>query len=68
GAGLLVALQLKLEFVDQIKEAQTRDLLLLQMLGRIRLVNGKRVCVPDIDGLREEILREALNAPYAMHP
>ncbi|KAL0431633.1 UNVERIFIED_CONTAM: hypothetical protein Sradi_0789300 [Sesamum radiatum] len=32
------------------------------------IVNGERVCVPDIDGLREEILQEAHNAPYAMHP
>ncbi|KAL0440435.1 UNVERIFIED_CONTAM: Transposon Ty3-G Gag-Pol polyprotein [Sesamum latifolium] len=32
------------------------------------IVNGERVCVPDVDGLREEILREAHNAPYAMHP
>ncbi|KAL0409540.1 UNVERIFIED_CONTAM: Transposon Ty3-G Gag-Pol polyprotein [Sesamum radiatum] len=32
------------------------------------IVNGERVCVPDIDGLRDEILQEAHNAPYAMHP
>ncbi|KAL0394765.1 UNVERIFIED_CONTAM: Transposon Tf2-11 polyprotein [Sesamum latifolium] len=32
------------------------------------IVNGERVCVPNIDGLREEILREAHNAPYVMHP
>ncbi|KAL0427580.1 UNVERIFIED_CONTAM: Transposon Ty3-I Gag-Pol polyprotein [Sesamum latifolium] len=32
------------------------------------IVNGERVFVPDINGLREEILREAHNAPYAMHP
>ncbi|KAL2224635.1 UNVERIFIED_CONTAM: Transposon Ty3-G Gag-Pol polyprotein [Sesamum indicum] len=81
-AGLLVALQLKPDFVDQIKEAQTRDPFLLRMLERIRLgkkiklsirvdgviENGGRVCVPDTDGLREAILREAYNAPYAMHP
>ncbi|KAL2248184.1 UNVERIFIED_CONTAM: Transposon Tf2-12 polyprotein [Sesamum indicum] len=80
-AGLLAALQLKLDFVDQIKEAQTRDPFLLQMLERIKqgrkinfsiridgvVVNGGRVCVPDTDGLREAILREAHNAPYAMH-
>ncbi|KAL0319704.1 UNVERIFIED_CONTAM: Transposon Tf2-11 polyprotein [Sesamum radiatum] len=32
------------------------------------IVNGERVCVSDVDGLREEILREAHNAAYAMHP
>ncbi|KAL0313394.1 UNVERIFIED_CONTAM: Retrovirus-related Pol polyprotein from transposon.6 [Sesamum radiatum] len=81
-AGLLAALQLKPDFVNQIKEAQTRDPFLLWMLERMKqgkkpnfsiradgvIVNGERVCVPDVDGLREEILREAHNAPYAMHP
>ncbi|KAL2250302.1 UNVERIFIED_CONTAM: Retrovirus-related Pol polyprotein from transposon [Sesamum indicum] len=81
-AGLLAALQIKPDFVDQIKEAQTRDAFLLRMLERIRLgkktnfsirgdgviVNGGRVCVPDTDGLRKAILQEAHNAPYAMHP
>ncbi|KAL2249898.1 UNVERIFIED_CONTAM: Transposon Tf2-12 polyprotein [Sesamum indicum] len=81
-AGLLAALQIKPDFVDQIKEAQTRDAFLLRMLERIRLgkktnfsirgdgvlVNGGRVCVPDTDGLREAILQEAHNSPYAMHP
>ncbi|KAL2246237.1 UNVERIFIED_CONTAM: Transposon Tf2-12 polyprotein [Sesamum indicum] len=80
-AGLLAALQIKQDFVDQIKKAQTRDPFLLRMLERIRLgkktnsirvdgviVNGGRVCVPVIDGLREAIMREAHNAPYAMHP
>ncbi|KAL2243419.1 UNVERIFIED_CONTAM: Transposon Tf2-12 polyprotein [Sesamum indicum] len=81
-AGLLAALQLKPDFVDQIKEAQTRDPFLLRMLENIRLgkkinflirvdgiiVNGGRVCVPAIDGLREAILQEAHNAPYAMTP
>ncbi|KAL0404877.1 UNVERIFIED_CONTAM: Transposon Ty3-G Gag-Pol polyprotein [Sesamum radiatum] len=56
-AGLLAALQLKPDFVDEIKEAQTRDHFLLRMLERMKQ-----------DGLREEILQEAHNAPYAMHP
>ncbi|KAL0402211.1 UNVERIFIED_CONTAM: hypothetical protein Slati_4251000 [Sesamum latifolium] len=81
-AGLLVALQLKPDFVDQIKEAQTWDPFLLRMLERMKqgkksnfsiradgmMVNGERICVPDVEGLRREILREAHNAPYAMHP
>ncbi|KAL2243492.1 UNVERIFIED_CONTAM: Transposon Tf2-12 polyprotein [Sesamum indicum] len=51
-AGLLAALQIKPDFVDQIKETQTRDPFLLRMLERIRLANGGRFCVPDTDGLR----------------
>ena len=29
---------------------------------------GNRLCVPDVGDLRREILDEAHNAPYAMHP
>ncbi|KAL0340317.1 UNVERIFIED_CONTAM: Transposon Tf2-11 polyprotein [Sesamum radiatum] len=32
------------------------------------IVNGERVGVPDVSGLRKKILQEAYNAPYAMHP
>ena len=32
------------------------------------LMVGNRLCVPDKDNLRREILDEAHNAPYAMHP
>ena len=32
------------------------------------LIMGSRICVPDIDNLHREILEEAHNAPYAMHP
>ncbi|KAL0332911.1 UNVERIFIED_CONTAM: Transposon Tf2-12 polyprotein [Sesamum calycinum] len=81
-AGLLAALQLKPDFVDHIKEAQTRDPFLLRMRERLKqgkksnfsvradgvMVNGERVGVPDVDGLRKKILQEAHNAPYAMHP
>ncbi|KAL0428216.1 UNVERIFIED_CONTAM: hypothetical protein Slati_2996400 [Sesamum latifolium] len=63
--GLLAALQLKPDFVDQIKEAQTRDPFLLRMLERVKqgkksnfsigddgvIVNGERICVPDVEGL-----------------
>ncbi|KAL0400019.1 UNVERIFIED_CONTAM: hypothetical protein Sradi_2345200 [Sesamum radiatum] len=81
-AGLWAALQLKPDFVDQIKEAQTWDPFLLGMLERVKqgkksnffiradglIVNGERICVPDIEGLRREILQEAHNTPYSMHP
>ncbi|KAK4397832.1 hypothetical protein Sango_1258700 [Sesamum angolense] len=80
-AGLLADLQLKPNFVDHIKEAQTRDPL-LRMRERLKqgkksifsvrvdgvLVNGERVCVPDVDRLRKKILEEARNVSYAIHP
>ena len=31
-------------------------------------MNRNRLCVPDVDSLHREILDEAHNAPYAMHP
>ncbi|KAK4382892.1 Transposon Tf2-12 polyprotein [Sesamum angolense] len=81
-AGLLAALQLKPDFVDHIKEAQTQDPFLLRMREKLKqgkksnfsvrgdgmIVNGERVGVPDVNGLRKKILQEAHNAPYAMHP
>ncbi|KAL0307156.1 UNVERIFIED_CONTAM: RNA-directed DNA polymerase [Sesamum radiatum] len=81
-AGLLAALQLKPDFVDHIKETQTRDPFLLRMRERVKqgkksifsirvdgvIVNGERVCVPDVDELQKKILQEAHNVSYAMHP
>ncbi|KAL0320173.1 UNVERIFIED_CONTAM: hypothetical protein Sradi_5278800 [Sesamum radiatum] len=81
-AGLLATLQVKPDFVDKSKEAQIRDPFLLRMLEKIKqgkqpnflirtdgvMVNRGRVCVPDVEGLREEIMQEAHNAPYTMHP
>ena len=32
------------------------------------LIMGNRLCVPDKDDLRREILDKAHNTPYAMHP
>ena len=32
------------------------------------LMLGNRICVPGMDDLHREILDEAQNAPYAMHP
>ncbi|KAL0448243.1 UNVERIFIED_CONTAM: Transposon Ty3-I Gag-Pol polyprotein [Sesamum latifolium] len=32
------------------------------------LMNGKRMCVPNVEELRTEIMHEAHYAPYAMHP
>ncbi|KAK4384441.1 hypothetical protein Sango_3060600 [Sesamum angolense] len=65
-ARLLAALQLMLDFLDQIKEAQTRDPFLLWMLEAMEqgkksnfsirddgvIVNGERICVPNVEGLR----------------
>ncbi|KAL2231154.1 UNVERIFIED_CONTAM: Transposon Tf2-12 polyprotein [Sesamum indicum] len=66
-AGLLAALQIKPDFVDQIKEAQTRDAFLLRMLERIRLGKKTNFSIRG-DGVIVNGGREAHNSPYAMHP
>ncbi|KAL0440592.1 UNVERIFIED_CONTAM: hypothetical protein Slati_2542200 [Sesamum latifolium] len=70
-ARLLAALQLKPDFCDQIKKRRLEIPFLFgageDETGRSKfsiradgvIVNGERVCVPDVDGLEKEILREA---------
>ncbi|KAL0286703.1 UNVERIFIED_CONTAM: RNA-directed DNA polymerase [Sesamum calycinum] len=58
----------KLE-VDQMRERLKQDKKSNFSVRADRvIVNGERVGVPDVDGLRKKILQEAHNAPYAMHP
>ena len=67
---------------DRIKAAQSRDPILVELEENVR--SGKftdftlddkgtlwisgRLCVPDVDNLREEILEEAHFAAYSVHP
>ena len=67
---------------DRIKAAQSRDPVLVELEENVR--SGKfidftiddegilwisgRLCVPDVDNLREEILEEAHFATYIVHP
>ena len=67
---------------DRIKAAQSRDPILVELVKKIR--EGKftdfnlddegvlwisvRLCVLDVDNLREEILEEAHFAAYSIHP
>ncbi|KAL0301536.1 UNVERIFIED_CONTAM: hypothetical protein Sradi_6430400, partial [Sesamum radiatum] len=72
--GLLAALQLKQNFVNQstytrsflITNAGEYQIFLIKADGVI--VNEERVCVPNVDGLQRDILWDAHNAPYAIHP
>ena len=80
--GVLVAtLQVRPILRDRIKAVQSKDPQLQEKIEKVRqgeskefniqddtLMMGSRICVPDIDNLRREILEEAHNAPYAMHP
>ncbi|KAL0313334.1 UNVERIFIED_CONTAM: Transposon Ty3-I Gag-Pol polyprotein [Sesamum radiatum] len=79
---LLAAMQVKPSLKDKIKDVQDKDLYLQKMKTKVQegkndqfviqndgtLLNGKRMCVPDVEELRTEIMHEAHYAPYAMHP
>ncbi|WRX14045.1 hypothetical protein QQP08_006532 [Theobroma cacao] len=67
--------------IDQIQDAQARDTFVMMILGSVGeqvsefdfgfdglLRHGSRIYVPNLDGLREEILEEAHVAAYAVHP
>ena len=66
---------------QRVQEVQGTDPNLAKIMERVQqgadtpfsiqvdtLIIGNRLCVPDVGDLRREILDEAHNAPYAMHP
>ena len=78
---LTAALKIRPILRDKIQQAQRRDVKLMEIIDKVRqgvdtpfvmqndmLMLGTRLCVPDVDDLRREILDEAHNASYAMHP
>ncbi|KAL0291128.1 UNVERIFIED_CONTAM: Transposon Ty3-I Gag-Pol polyprotein [Sesamum radiatum] len=82
GDMLLATMQVKPSLKDKIRDAQEKDSYLQKMKTKVQegknnqfiiqddgmLLNGKRICVPDVEELRTEIMHEAHYAPYAMHP
>ncbi|KAL0453903.1 UNVERIFIED_CONTAM: Transposon Ty3-G Gag-Pol polyprotein, partial [Sesamum latifolium] len=79
---LLATMQVKPSLKIKIKDAQDKDPYLQKVKNRVQegkndqfiiqddgtLSNGKRMCVPNVEELRIEIMHEAHYAPYAMHP
>ncbi|XP_017613519.1 uncharacterized protein LOC108458621 [Gossypium arboreum] len=79
---LLAELQVKLTWIDQIREKQLRDESLGLWFCQIEsgstsnfglnnngvLCFQGRICTPNDPDLRQSILREAYSSPYAMHP
>ena len=80
--GLLAQFQIRSMLRDRIKIAQSQDPILVELQENVR--SGKstdftldaegilwisgRVCVPDVDNLRKEILEEAHFTAYSVHP
>ncbi|KAL2226758.1 UNVERIFIED_CONTAM: Transposon Tf2-12 polyprotein [Sesamum indicum] len=79
---LLATIQVKPFLKDQIKDAQAKDLYLQRMKAKVQkgksdqfiieedgtLFNGNRICLPNVEELRMEIMHEVHYAPYAIHP
>ena len=77
---MLATLQVRPVLRQRIQEVQGTDQQLANIMGQIQqgidtpfsmqdgtlMLNG-RLCLPDVNNLRREILDEAHNAPYAMH-
>ena len=66
-------------FIQKIKDSQLQDPDLAKIVGQIaerpdfRILDGvlyfrDRLCVPDVDDLKKEIMSEAHNSKYSMHP
>ncbi|XP_073222466.1 uncharacterized protein [Cicer arietinum] len=78
----LAHVQIRPTIVDDIKEAQSQDPYLVNMVNNVQ--NGKisyflvdfdgvlrlkaRLCVPNVCGLRRKILEEAHHSSYTIHP
>ncbi|KAK4395954.1 hypothetical protein Sango_1749700 [Sesamum angolense] len=82
GDMLLATMQVKPSLKDKIRDAQEKDPHLQKVKTKVQegknnqfiiqgdgmLLNGKRVCVSNVEELRTEIMHEAHYAPCAMHP
>ena len=53
-----------MEIIDKVRQGVDTPFVMQNDM----LMLGTRLCIPDVDDLRREILDEAHNASYAMHP
>ena len=79
---LLARFHVRLVLIDMIMELQTQDPTVIKLkreaeFGQLKgfsvradgtLMMGHRLCVPDMGGLKKEIMEEAHSSAYAMHP
>ena len=81
--GVLVAtIQVKPMIMNEIRDAQLNDSYLQRMKNKVQegsntqfflredgtLVYESRICVPKVEHLKNTLMNEAHNSPYAMHP
>ena len=79
---LLATFYVRSILIDRISELQTQDSIVIKLKreaksGQLKgflvradgtLMMGHKLCVPDVGGLKKEIMEEALSSAYAMHP
>ena len=74
---LIAQFQVRSQLIEEIKAAQDRDPQLVKLKtdmspeftvedGALR--QGDRLCVPDVDELRQRVLRESHYSRYSIHP
>ena len=82
-SGVLLAIfHVRPILIDRIRELQIQDPQIVELRGEVEsgqrgdlslredftVVMGQRLCVPDVGGVRREIMEEAHSSAYAMHP
>ncbi|XP_057997932.1 uncharacterized protein LOC131176929 [Hevea brasiliensis] len=79
---LLAHFRLRIDLRDRIRVSQHRDSQLMRIVETVQqgedcefgfaadgaLMQGSRICVPNVDNLRAEIMQEAHYAPHNVHP
>ena len=79
---LLATFHVRPVLIDKIRELQTQDLTVIKLKREFEsrqlkgfsiraddtLVMGHRLCVPDVGGLKKEIMEKAHSSAYAMQP
>ena len=80
--GMLCMMEVESDLMSKIRTTQMEDDMLLRLCMDVQegkapgfvlqedgaLWFGKRVCVPDMDGLRQTIMQEAHDSAYSVHP
>ena len=78
---LLATFHVRLVLIDKIRELRTQDLTVIKLKreaesGKLKgfsvwadgtLMIAHRLCVPDVGGLKKEIMEEAHSSTYVMH-
>ena len=78
---LIAQFQVKADFIEKIKQNQNKDPSLVRIKHEVQegqapkfriddnvLKLENRLCVPDVNGLRQKIMQEAHYSPYTVHP